>query len=416
MAFFSKLFGSTDRAPLPSLQEVLQGRGIDPDIPGLAPFAGEFKHMNPAERELWVDALLETLAGGWSLPPEWLDAQFDLRPEVVPLWMAERDGFHYRPCLEGMAVRILACGLVVPKPWFTLWGISAEDVFERSLEQLREHSKDKPFKRLPSGIYQGAFDDGHASARVLLPELWAGLFPGQNTFVAVPSEDCLLLAPQVLLPKLLDGISAGLASGGRRILATFFQQVDDHLLPANLQDPHPIAQPQRELRQSDLTEAYRAQEAALPRELGLPAPLGILRTQQGRSVSLATWQEGAPALLPESDLVGFIASSGKPLGIFFRQTLPRIAELHGTPVDIWGPRRLRYEGFPTPAQLERLECFATGEQMAAMFKSAAQQAPAGRPSAAALASQASQGALSGQASSPVPAHLRGLSLGVQSDE
>lgn len=416
MAFFTRLFGSTDRAPLPTLQEVLLERGVAPDLPGLGPLAEEFQHLKPAERDAWVDALQENLAGGWPLPPEWLDAQYELRPEVVPLWMAERDGYFYRPSLEGMAVRVLACGQVVPRPWFTLWGIPFDDVFERSLEQLREHSKDQPFKRLPSGIYQGVFEDGHASARVLLPELWAGLFPGQNTFLAVPADDCLLLAPQVLLPKLLEGISAGLASGGRRLMATIYQQVDDHLLPANLQDPHPIAQPQRELRQSDLAEAYRAQEAALGKDLGLPAPLGILRTQQGRSVSLATWQEGAPALLPECDLVGFIAGNGRPLGIYFRQTLPRITELQGTPVDIWGPRRLRYEGFPTPAQLERLECFATGEQMAAMFKSAGQQAPGGRPSAAALANQASSGALSGQAASPVPAHLRGLSLGVQSEE
>jgi len=66
-----------------------------------------------------------------------------------------------------------------------------------------------------------------------------------------------------------------------------------------------------------------------------------------------------------------------------------------------------------------LECFATGEQMAALFKNAGQggaPAPAPRPSTAALANQANQGALSGQTSSPVPAHLRGLSLGVQSED
>ncbi len=175
-----------------------------------------------------------------------------------------------------------------------------------------------------------------------------------------------------------------------------------------------MAQPQRELRQSDLADAYHAQDAALPPELGVPAPMGLLRTGQGRSVNLATWQEGAPVLLPETDLIAFIAASGKPLGIYFRQTLPRISELHGTPVEIWGPRRLRYEGFPTPAQLERLECFATGEQMASLIKGAPQTSA--RPSTASLANQASSGALSGQASSPVPAHLRGLSLGMQDEE
>jgi hypothetical protein len=252
MAFLSRFFSSAERTPLPSLGDLLQARGLSADLPGLAPFHDELRHMKLEERNAWADALAATVAGGWPLPPDWLDAQYDLAAEVVPLWMAERDGYYYRPYIEGLAVRLLACGQLIPAPWFTLWGLRPEDLFERALDQLREKSKGQPFKRLPSGIYQGAFEDGRAASRILLPELWAGLFPGQNTFVAVPAEDCLLLAPQVLLPKLLEGISAGLGSGGRRILATFYQQVDDHLLPANLQDPHPIAQPQRELRQSDL--------------------------------------------------------------------------------------------------------------------------------------------------------------------
>jgi hypothetical protein len=195
-------------------------------------------------------------------------------------------------------------------------------------------------------------------------------------------------------------------------MGTIYQQVDDHFLPANLQDPHPIAQPQRELRQADLLEAYRAQEASLPAELGDPAQVALIHTQQGRSVSYAAWKEGRPVLLPETDLVGFVAADGRPLGIFFRQTLPRISELHGAAVDIWGPRRLRYEGFPTAAQLARLERFATGEQMADVFKSTG---PA-RPRTGNTPVQDGSGSRSVQASSPVPAHLRGLSLGVQSKD
>jgi len=414
MAFFSRFFATPDRTPLPTLEELLQARNLPLDLPGLDPFRNEIRHMKADERNHWADALAETVAGGWSLPPDWIDAQFDLVPEIVPHWMAERDGFFFRPHIEGLAIRVLACGQVMPAPWLVLWGLSADDVLDRAMDQLRDRSKDQPFKRLPSGIYQGVFEDGRAASRILLPELWKGLFAGQNTFVAVPAQDRLLLAPQVLLPKLVEAIGATPAESNR-IMATIFQQVGEHLLPANLQDPHPIAQPQRELRQTDLAEAYRAQEESLPPELGRPAPLGLLRTQQGRSVSVATWQEGPAVLLPEADLVAFIAASGQALGIFFRQTLPRISELHGTPVEIWGPRRLRYEGFPTAAQLERLECFATGEQMASLIKGAAQP-PAPRPSTASLANQAASGALSAQASSPVPAHLRGLSLGNQSED
>jgi hypothetical protein len=73
---------------------------------------------------------------------------------------------------------------------------------------------------------------------------------------------------------------------------------------------------------------------------------------------------------------------------------------------------MRYEGFPTAAQLERLECFATAEQMSSMFKNApAQPAPPKAPPT--QQSQAASGALSAQISSPVPQHLRGISLGTQ---
>jgi hypothetical protein len=346
----------------------------------------------------------------------WLDAQYDLAPQMVPSWFAEKEGYFSKPWIEGLSLRVTACGQVMPEAWLAIWGVSASDVIERALDQLREKSKDHPFRRLPSGIYQGVFPDGQASSRILLPELWSGLFPGQNTFVALPSQDVFLISPQVLLPKLVDAIGKALSGPGPRLLATIFQQVDQQFLPANLQDPHPIAEPQRELRQGDLLEAYRAQAADLPTDLGAPAPVGVIKTQQGRSVSFTTWQEGQPTLLPETDLVGFVAGNGRPLGIYFSKTLPRISELRGSLVDIWGPRRLRYEGFPTPAQLERLECFATPEQMSALFKHAPASGGSSKVAPTSHQNLAATGALSSQLSSPVPPHLRGISLGSQSED
>jgi hypothetical protein len=414
MAFLSRFFSSPERKPLPSLEEILGERGISVDLPGLEPLKDEFRHLQAGERASWGDAIQELQAHGWPLPPLWQDAQYDLSPRLVPSWMAERDGYFARPFLEGLSLRMVIAGQTMPAAWLALWGVTWEDVLDRSLDQLRERSVGKPFQRQPSGIYRAAFGDGQAASRLLLPALWSGLFPGQNTFLALPAEDELLVAPQVLLPQLLEAITKSLTGPGPRISATIYQQVDDHFLPANLQDPHPIAQPQRELRQADLVEAYRAQEEVLPPELGVPVTPGLIKTQQGRSVSYATWQEGRPVLLPDTDLIGFVAANGRPLGIYFRQTLLRIPELHGTLVDIWGPRRMRYEGFPTAAQLGRMECFATGEQMGELFRAPAAARPKG--GTASGPDFASSGARSAQTSSPVPAHLRGLSLGVQSDD
>ena len=411
MAFFARFFKSPERVALPTLEELLEARGLTVDIPGLEALREEFLPLNAVERSHWVEAVADLQAKGWALPPVWMEAQADLLPSIIPSWVAEREGYYAKPIIEGLSLRVLVCGKLMPAAWLSIWGMGAGDVIDRAMEQLREASKEVPFQRLPSGIYQGCFRDGHSAARILLPSLWSGLFPGQNNFVAVPSEDILLVAPQVLLPQLLETISKSLQGPAPRMLATIFQQIGENFLPANLQDPHPMAQPQRELRQADLLEAYRAQEVDLPLELGSPAPVGVLKTQAGRSVSFATWQEGKPALVPETDLVGFVAANGKPLGIYFRQTLLRIPELRATAVDIWGPRRNRYEGFPLPEQLERLECFATPEQMIAIFKSA--PSPTGHGRLAPQQDQAASGALSAQASSPVPQHLRGISLGVQ---
>ncbi len=409
MAFLSRFFSRSQSAPLPTLEDLLQTRDVPGDLPGLEALIPDFEHHDAEGRERWADALAELHAAGQPLPPLWVDAQYDLLPQVVPTWKGERDGYYYKPFVEGLSLRILTGGQVMPAPWLELWGVGEGDVRERALEQLREKSKNHPFQRLASGIYQSDFQDGLDASRILLPELWKDLFPGQNTFLSVPTGAKLLVSPQVLLPKLVEAIDGALADPAERLFATIFQSVGGNIMPANLQDPHPIAQPQRELRQSDVLHAYRAQEAHLDPAQGAVGPVGMMRTQQGRAISYTLWNEGQTMLLPETDLIVFVTTKGKPLGLFVTKTLPRIPELKGTPVDIWGPRRVRYEGFPTEEQLGRLECLANAEQTLEILKTqegARRPAPAPSP----VKGQTSGGA------SPVPPHLRGISLGVQSKD
>lgn len=417
MSFFSRFFSRTEAVPLPTLDELLAARGVPLDLAGLEPFRADFDHLDAHEREAWGEALATLHGAGLPLPQPWLDAQHELMPELVPAWQAEREGRFFIPFIQGLSQRVRCETEVVPEPWLALWELDEEALLERALEHLRAASADKPFQKRPDGLYQSAFGDGNDAARLLLPEVWSGLFPGQNLFLAVPRRDVLLVAPQVLLPKLVEAIGKALdeADSDRpRLMATILQGVDGKLLPASLQDPHPIAQPQRELRQSDLVEAYKAQEADLDPELGQPGPMGLLRTQQGRSLTFTVWTGDAPVLLPEADVVGFVDGKGRPLGLYFRQTLPRIHELRGTAVETWGPRRLRFEGFPTPEQLERLEAFASAEQMGQIFKGPAGPA---RPSVARpQAGNAQKAPSTFSSSSPVPDHLRGQSLGVQDGE
>lgn len=404
MAFLSNLFSRTPKEPLPTWEALAEARNLPLDLPGLAALMPDFDHLaTAAEREAWAEAVKTLHKGGQGMPEPWLEALDRLLPELIPAWQGEREGCFHRPVAEGLSQRFRVGDRVVQPADLVLWHVDREEVLERAHEHLRARTEAAKFERLPSGAYRSAHGDGLDAARLLLPEFWGDLFPGQNTFVTVPRADAMFLAPQVLLPKLVDATRASLQEDGApRLLGVLYQRVERQLVPASLQDPHPMAQAQRELRQSDLLEALGTQAQDLDAALGMPAPVFLVSTGQGRTMTVATWVEGAPVLLPETDLVAFVGAGG-PLGIFHRQTLPRMHELKGTPVEIWGPRRARYEGFPSAEQLARLECFANADQMAALA-----QPKGGRP-----APQGAQAAPAPAAPQARPAHLRGVNLGTQ---
>ncbi|MDR2698022.1 MAG: hypothetical protein LBB40_06070 [Holophagales bacterium] len=418
MPLFSRFFSGSKDQNIPSLAELLEARGVPPEMPGLNDdFIQSFDSLKTQERVSAADAIASLFKQGIPLPMPWHEAQYDMFPQIVPTWQGERDPYYYRPCFDNLCKRILSAGKTVPSEWFAIWDIPEDDVMELAMDHLEEVTKDKPFVRLPSGIYRSDFGDGLDASRILLPKYWNQLFPGQNTFVAVPKPDTLLVAPQVLLPKLAEAIGTAIKDADSNILVvTMYQWVDNKLMPASLQDPHPLIQPQREFRQLDAMTAYNAQIAELAKmRIGEPCPLGIIRTQQGRTLTMAAWIEGKPALVPDSDLIGFISSAGRPLGLYWRQTLPRLQRIKGTTVEIWGPRRLRFEEFPSADELEQLECLAPADVHAQIINPGA--ARQGRPASGRPQSQQSHAAsASASSNSPVPAHLRGLSLGVQSDE
>ncbi len=351
------------------------------------------------------------LAHGQDLPlPEpWVEAQDHLLPELVPAWQAEREGLWCRGFIDGLSQRIRVGDRVMPAAWLTLWDQSADDVLELALDHLK-HRSEGSFERLPSGAYRSPWRDGLDAARLLLPELWHGLFKDQHPFLAIPSADTLLAVPQILLPKLMDEVGRSLQSGAKPLQLAVIERIHDKLMTARLQDPHPMSAPQRELKHMDLLQALRQQELDLDPALGLPATVSMVKTSQGKPLTMALWNEGAPILLPETDLIAFSARNGEPLGIFTRQTLPRIHELKGEAVSIWGPRRVRYEGFPTADQLSRLEQFATAEQMKSL------QTPAGNRGAAPRPGPGPGAPFNSQGAAPLPRHLQGAGLGVQDSE
>ncbi len=414
MGFFDRFRSRADEAPLPGLAALLEARGLPAAVPGLAPLFPAFDaHRRVEEREAWADAVADVHRQGLPIPEPWIDAQDHLLPELVPTWQAEREGRWSRNFIDGLSQRIRVGDVVMPAAWLKLWDQSADDVLDLALEHLRRRSEGA-FVRLPSGIYRGPWRDGADAARLLLPELWHGLFKDQHPFLAIPAADTLLAAPQILLPKLMEEVGRSIQADGPALQLAVLERIEDKLVTARLQDPHPMSAPQRELKHMDLLEALRTQEKDLDPGLGRPAPVLMVKTAQGKPLIMATWAAGAPVLLPEADLIAFADQEGAPLGIFWRQSLPRINELRGEGVAIWGPRRVRYEGFPTAEQLARLEQFATAEQMKALQAQPGAQ-PGARPAAPKAAAPAGT-PFRAQEAAPLPRHLRGAGLGVQDKE
>jgi hypothetical protein len=408
MGFFDRFLSRAEEAPLPGLAALLEVRGLPPGLPGLAELAPGFEaHRKVEERETWVDAVAALHQQGLPLPAPWIDAQDLLLPELVPAWRAEREGRWHRGFIDGLSQRIRVGDMVMPAAWLTLWDQTADEVLDLALDHLRLRSEGT-FERLPSGIYRSPWRDGLDAARLLLPEVWHGLFKDQHPFLAIPAADTLLATPQILLPKLMDEVGRVMQAGGPLLQLAVMERIDDKLMTARLQDPHPMSAPQRELKNLDLIEALRNQEQDLDPALGRPAAITMLKTNQGKPLTVATWSAGAPVLLPEADLIAFTSEGGEALGIYARQTLPRIHELKGEGVSIWGPRRVRYEGFPSTEQLSRLERYASAEQMKGL------QAPGpARPAAPTPRPVPGGGQFSTQGVLSLPRHLQSAGLGVQ---
>lgn len=406
MGLLDSLFGRRGQAALPPLEALLAARECPADLSGLSELRPEYDHLGSVlEREAWASAVAELHRKGLSLPRPYEDVQEALLPQLVPTFAAEREGGWKRLFIEGLHQRLVLDGHAIPAEWLTLWARNEAEVLDRALDNLRARSHDAAFVRLPSGIYRSPWRDGLDATRLLLPEIWHPLFAGQHPFLAIPNPNTLLVAPQILLPKLVEAVSEALKEG--LLQATLLERVGDKLVPARLQEPHPMAGPQKELKQVDLLEALRVQAQDLDPALGLPAPAGLMRTPQGRTLTVATWQEGdQPVLLPEVDLLALITREGRPLGLYVRTTLPRLSELRGEPVPVWGPRRLRYTGFPTATMLEKLDVAADADQMRSLLEGPSRPAEAPRP-ASAKSPGAAPGLLSTQPVPKLPAHLRG---------
>lgn len=411
MGFLDSLFKRTQAPALPGLEALLEAEGVASPSPEMIQHREEFEHLQDSDaREAWAKAAVQLQRHGWAFPPLFEDLQGRLTLQLVSTWQGEREPFWKKRFIDGLSLRLLVDGAPVRPEWLDLWGRDEEEVLDQAFAELRKDI-DRPWERLASGIYRSPWQDGQDAARLLLPEAYQTLFADQTTFLAAPHAGVIFAAPQPMLPKLMEAVQGAL-NQAPLLMAGLLQRIDSTLTPARLQDPHPMAGLQRELKQLDLLEAMKAQVEDLDPGLGLAAHAGLLRAKE-RTFTLATWPEqDAPVLIPEVDLLLMVTRQGQPKGLYARTSLPRISRLKPESVAIWGPRRLRFEGFPTDEELGRLDCLANAEQSMALM-GVKSQAPA--PAPAPTAPPAAKNMLSTQPVPTLPRHLQDQ-VGKQGDE
>ena len=143
MGFFDRFLSRADAAPLPSLLALLEARGLPAELPGLEALLPGFEaHRKVAEREAWADAVAELHGQGLPLPEPWIDAQDQVLPELVPSWLAEREGRWSRGFIDGLSQRIRLGAVVMPHNLFLhseiiqsrQWNLENESVIRRQLK------------------------------------------------------------------------------------------------------------------------------------------------------------------------------------------------------------------------------------------------------------------------------------------
>jgi hypothetical protein len=199
------------------------------------------------------------------------------------------------------------------------WGVGAEEAFVAATRNADEYFRDdvEPYDRqAPYPLWHVARDDSYESSRLLVSG-WLASFAGKVTgrpVAIVPHRSALLVGgdgDERCLRRLVDTAKAEYGATPRRISpALYTVDAAGKVVPFALPAGHPLASDVAVGHAMLALAEYEAQKEALkPRieEDVFIASFKAMKREDGSVYSFATWTEGVPTLLPETDEVLLVA-------------------------------------------------------------------------------------------------------------
>lgn len=245
------------------------------------------------------------------------------------------------------------------------WGITFDEALAIAIDNLRDSADN--FVEVAPGVYGGGWEDGYDISRVLLPDMLERVPVRGRPVFMMPTRDLLLVSG--------DNDTEGLMR-----MAELCQQVIPHGRPVSpcmyrygeagverYRPPHDeLLQRQAHLARTLVKGDYDAQKEALDHlyeEQGVDVFVATynLFVQDGdadASFSLATWTRGVDTSLPEVDRLALVRPDatdeiGEVRVVAWTQAVAMLAPLLER--ENLYPVRYRTRGFPSDAQLARLQ-------------------------------------------------------------
>lgn len=238
------------------------------------------------------------------------------------------------------------------------WGVDFAAVLEEAKQNLRDMIGLARFDVLRPGVFAANADENYNSGLLLLPELLDALdvkgdlvamVPSRRTLLLTGTEDAEGLAEVAEIAKSefekpwsRSGIALRLSNGE---WGDFLPEPD-----------HPAYAALSTLRRWSFFRAYGMRTSLLRAQLGDELfvarylPVHLPNTED--VLSVCTWADGDPSLLPKTDFIGFCSRQpGVPVMkcVSWQEALENVGELM-TPTDHY-PERVEVNQFPTAKQL-----------------------------------------------------------------
>jgi hypothetical protein len=338
----------------------------------------------PDERDQWLRAAVQGLYHAASAPPTGLDVSM-LRPGIRSQWMTElpmllnasRNPERQLDESNRIAARPMADGLsrvlIVDSPTTMTpisnrmlqdWGADFDELWPVAVQNLAAEPFQQAWKIANECLWISPNEDDYTAERMFLPGFaestgieWPVVFhPNRTTLMVADlnNPDSVQLGAGLMVQQFTSTPNA--------VSLTPIVGKGLDWYPLTLQPGHPAIPAVDRLRLLESKQTYDAQKSLLEQIHGedlFVANFMAYDRPDGDVLTVASWTEGVPTLLPRAQNVSIVADPTGTADVFHVpwQTAERVVGHLMEPTGYY-PERFRVVGFPSPAELEALRKMA----------------------------------------------------------